>query len=81
MATWVPNSLSHNIHNGKSWLLYIMVEICEVKDCNNAVKMHHFEKKDEKDTGALRHICEFHYNQIKENGLEPEYETYITHGK
>jgi hypothetical protein len=58
-----------------------MVEICEVKDCNNAVKMHHFEKKDEKDTGALRHICEFHYNQIKENGLEPEYETYITHGK
>lgn len=41
--------------------------------------MHHFEKKDDKDTGTLRHICAFHYNEIKKNGLEPEYEDYITH--
>jgi len=43
--------------------------------------MYHFEKIGEKDNNTLRHICEFHYNQIKENGLEPEYEAYITHRK
>ena len=58
-----------------------MVEICEVKGCDKPVKMHHFDKKDEKHTSTMRHICEFHYNQIKENGLEPEYEAHITHGK
>jgi hypothetical protein len=59
----------------------IMVEICEVKGCNEPVKMHHFEKKNENGTNILRHICNFHYNQIKENGVEPEYEGYITHKK
>ena len=58
-----------------------MVEICEVKGCNKPVKMHHFEKKSENGTNTLRHICDFHYNQIKENGVEPEYEGYITHNK
>lgn len=58
-----------------------MVEICEIKDCKKPVEMHHFEKKDDKDTGTLRHICAFHYNQIKKNGLEPEYEDYITHAR
>jgi hypothetical protein len=56
-----------------------MGEICEVKGCNMPVKMHHVEKKDGKDTRAFRHICEFHYNQIKDNGIELEYEAYITH--
>jgi hypothetical protein len=70
-----------NIHNEKFLLLHLMVEICDVKGCNRLVKMHHIEKKDEKDTGTFRHICEFHYNQIKENGLEPEYEVFISHNK
>ena len=56
-------------------------EICEVKGCNKPVIFHHLEKKDGKDTGTFRHICEFHHNQIKDNGLEPEYEAYIDHDK
>jgi hypothetical protein len=46
-----------NIHNEKFLLLYLMVEICDVKGSNRLVKMHHIEKKDEKDTGTFRHIC------------------------
>ncbi len=58
-----------------------MAEICEVKGCNKPVKMYHVEKKDGRETGTFRHICEFHYNEIKDNGLEPEYEAYINHHK
>jgi hypothetical protein len=58
-----------------------MAEICEVKGCNEPVSVHHVEKKDGVDTGTFRHICEFHYNRIREGGLEPEYEAYIAHDK